>query len=153
MSLPNGPSYRLRAETDATLAFAFLQLHYPHFWSPSELRECLVIRVMEPDGGLIGYVWGEWDDKRTLRFHGCSAPHNRFPFFTSDLVEALCHQAFFVGADRVITEVDIPKVGRLLRRLGFKDEGGTTFSRNLWTPNGQQEDLHRVSDFYSDQQQ
>lgn len=134
----------LRIETDAAASFTFLQLNgYPHFWSPRQLSDSCVVRVMDAAGETLGYVWGFISRPGVMDFHGCAASGHRLPFFSSDLLAQLGKLAFAVGADTLTTRIEgspSNPLRRLLLRLGFSEtpdaEGGSTFSRNLWTPNG-----------------
>lgn len=121
----------------------FLQVnHYPHFWSPDELAECLVVRVMDDHGDTLGYVWGEWKDTGLMAIHGCAAEGRKLPLFTSNMFVRLCDLAFAVGADEITTNVSLSPskaaLRRLHRRLGLEvaeDED----TLNLWSLHGQKE--------------
>lgn len=136
----------LRVETDPAAAFTFLQINeYPHWWSLEDLAQCIVFRIMDPTGALLGYGWGEWESPGVMAFHGCAARGRKFPLFSSSMFARLCDLAFAVGADRLTTNVSLSPnqavLRRLHRRLGL-EVGGEEHTLNLWNLHGQEEDKH-----------
>lgn len=137
---------RLRIETNPVDAFTFLQLNsYPYFWAPDDLAAGLVVRVLNGEGELRGYVWGGFTAPGAFTFHVCAKAGTRLPWFSSDLLDQLCRTGFLMGADELRTRlrdrVEDRALSRLLQRLGFtlsdpEPDGGITLSLNLWNHNG-----------------